>query len=88
MEDNEPADPGTGLEADLSWYRAHRDRLAATHAGEYLAILDRQVIDHEQEFAPLADRVRERFGGRPVLMPKCVAGGRIVNVPTPRVRRS
>lgn len=86
--DPQPARPGAGLDADLDWYREHRDGLAARHAGEYLAILDEQVVDHDHDFAPLARRVHERFGGRPILMPKCVAGGRVVNLPSPRVERA
>jgi plasmid stability protein len=76
------------LEADLDWYREHRDRLAACHAGEYLAIVDQQVIDHDHAFAPLARRVHERFGKRAIVMPKCVPEGRIVRLPSPRIDRS
>lgn len=85
--DMQPATAGPGLEGDLGWYRAHRDTLAARHAGEYLAIVDQQVFDHDEDFAALARRVRERFASRPVLMPKCVAGGRVVSLPSPRIRR-
>lgn len=73
------------LAEDLAWYREHRARLATEFAGEYVAVVDQQVVDHDREFAPLARRTRERFGERPVLMPKCADAERLVSLPSPRI---
>lgn len=82
-EDGEPHAPW--IDADLAWYREQRERLAHRYGGEYLAVVDREIVDHDPEFAPLARRVRQRYGDRPVLMPRCIAGGRVVRLPSPRL---
>ncbi|MGH3666149.1 MAG: hypothetical protein ACRDU8_08715 [Egibacteraceae bacterium] len=88
VDDEDPVATDGGLAADRAWYLHNRDRLAEQHEGSYLAVLDQQVVDHDAEFAALARRVRDRFGRRPVLMPKCVSGGRVVTLPSPRIARS
>lgn len=79
--------PPHGLEADMAWYEANRDRLLVRYSGQYLAIVNGEVVDHDREFGTLARRVFERLGPRPVLMPRCVPGERVVSVPSPRVLR-
>jgi hypothetical protein len=81
-------EPRPDLHADQAWYEANLDDLEDRYAGEYVAIVDAEVVDHDREFAPLARRVLARFGRRPVLMPRCVPHGRVVDLPSPRVQRS
>lgn len=73
------------LEADMAWYEENKSRLLRQHEGSYLAIVDEQVIDHDKEFARLAERVAERFGLRPVFMPRCRDVERVVRVASPRI---
>lgn len=72
------------LEADMAWYEAHRRQLLRRYAGEYLAILDGKVLDHDSDFSALAGRVFAKVGVRPVFMPQCVAGDQIVHLRSPR----
>jgi hypothetical protein len=88
VDDEAPVATDDRLAADRGWYMQNRDRLAEQHEGSYLAVVDQQVVDHDPEFAALARRVRDRFGRQPVLMPRCVSGGRAVNLPSPRIARS
>lgn len=76
------------LRADQNWYAANRQDLEEHYPGQYVAIVDGEVVDHDPEFPPLARRVLARFGRRPVLMPRCVPDGRVVDLPSPRVQRS
>jgi hypothetical protein len=85
--DDDPLPTGEGIAADRAWYEKNRDHLAEKHEGSYLAVVDQEVVDHDREFAALARRVRDRFGRRPVLLPRCVSGGRVVTLPSPRVVR-
>lgn len=75
------------LRAEMAWYEAHRDDLLKRYRGEYLAIVNRRVVDRDKTFGALAARVFERLGVRPVFMPKCVPGERVVSIPTPRAAR-
>lgn len=76
-----------GLPAELqnerAWFEARRGRLLARYRGEYVAIVNRRIIDHDRDFGALAARVFRRLGVRPVFMPRCVEGDRVVEIPSP-----
>lgn len=78
-------DDAGNLRAELAWYQTQKRKLLPRYRGQYLAIVDRKVIDHDQDFGVLARRVFKRLGVRPIFMPKCGDGDRVVNVPSPRV---
>jgi hypothetical protein len=82
------ARPPAGLEAEMAWYDAHRRTLIPRYRGQYLAIANQKVIDHDKDFDRLARRVFARLGPRPVFMPKCVDGERVVTLATPKVARA
>jgi hypothetical protein len=71
----------------MRWYERNRARLLARHAGEYVAIVGRRVLDHDPDFAALAGRVFERLGVRSVFMPYVQAPERRARLRSPRVRR-
>src|ERR1051325_117214 len=75
-------DPGGSFAADLAFYEEHRSDLDRKHPGEYLAIIDRVVVDHDASFEALATRVFRKHGARPVCMPR--AGRSSVRVRSPR----
>jgi hypothetical protein len=50
------------LRESMAWYEEHRARLLRRYPGEFVAILDRAVIDHDTRFDALATRVFERMG--------------------------
>lgn len=76
------------LQTEIEWFEANRARLLEAYGGRYVAIVDRQVVDADDDFAQLAHRVFARLGSRPVFMPKVTPGERTVRVPSPRVVRS
>jgi len=75
------------LRAEMAWYQAEKRKLVPRYRGQYLAIVNRKVVDHDKVFGALARRVFKRWGVRPIFMPKCVDGDRVVNIPSPRVIR-
>ncbi len=75
------------LRSEISWYEAHKDELLRRYRGEYLAIANQRVVDHDKMFGTLARRTFKRLGLRPVFMPKCTEGERLVRIRSPRVAR-
>lgn len=75
------------LEADMTWYDTHRRQLHRRYSGEYLAIVDRRVLDHDPDFSALAARVFAKVGNRPVFMPRCVDSDHTVYLRSPRLVR-
>jgi hypothetical protein len=75
------------LAKEMTWYEANKRKLLRRYAGEYVAIIDGKVVDHDQEFSSLAQRVFNRYGVRAIFMPKVVAEERVVNLPSPHMAR-
>lgn len=68
------------------FYWKHRGELARDYAGEYVAIIGSDIVDHDEDFSALARRVFESGGVRPVFMPKLDREERTIRMPSPRVR--
>ena len=86
----EPASSGHAAAADdplakdMRWYERNRARLNDEFAGEYVAIVDAEVIDHDADFEALAERVFVREGQRDVFMPHLGAEAAPLRVRSPR----
>jgi hypothetical protein len=68
--EGDAGEPPGELGDDRLWYERRRPELLARYRGEYLAVIDRQVVDHDRDFSALAARVFARHGDRPVFMPR------------------
>jgi hypothetical protein len=75
------------LEQEMTWYRTHRARLLRQYEGEFVAIADARVVDHDSDFEALARRVFARISDRPVFMPRVEAEDRVARMRSPRRAR-
>lgn len=75
------------LAADAEWFEENRQRLLETYPGEYVAIVDREVFDHDVDSGALAERVFTKLDRRHVFMPHCVEHEEPVHLRSPRVVR-
>jgi len=73
---------------EAAWYAEHRETLLDRYLGEYVAIVDETVIDHDREFMALASRVFARLGNRAIYMPRVQHDEPIVRVRSPRCART
>ena len=79
--------------SDDEWERARRafdqmrSKLLKTHKGQFVAILNNQVVDTDSEIGTLARRVYARFGYRPIYMQKVTEQPRVARIFSPRVAR-
>lgn len=71
------------LAGDVAWYEANRTRLLSRYRGEYIAVRNGEVLDHDRNFESLARRVFTNLGTRPVFMPRCDEEPEIVDIPSP-----
>lgn len=84
----EDEDEIQSIRPDLDWFEANRRRLAKRYRDEYIAIINRKVVDHDPDFGALAQRVFAKHGVRSIAMPKVTPEERVVNIRTPvRVER-
>jgi hypothetical protein len=81
------ADMGSDLSREQRWYERQRERLAREYAGEYVAIIGQSVIDHDEDFEALAERVFASQGARNIFMPLVASERRVARVRSPRVQR-
>jgi len=73
------------IRPDLEWFEANRKRLAKRYRDEYVAVIDRKVVDHDRDFGALAMRVFAKHGYRSIAMPLVTPEQRVVHVRSPRV---
>lgn len=72
------------IRPDLDWFEANRQRLVRRYHGEYVAIVNRRVVDHDPDFGALAQRVFAKHGNRPIAMPKVTPQARVIQLRSPR----
>jgi hypothetical protein len=71
--------------ADTRWFEENRARLSRRYRGEYVAIVDEAVIDHDVDFDALASRVFERVGTRSIFIPRAEAEPTEARIRSPRL---
>ncbi|HEX6385412.1 MAG TPA: DUF5678 domain-containing protein [Anaerolineae bacterium] len=76
------------MEQELAAFRAARQELLAKYEGQYVAVHQGQVVDHDKDRLALVTRVDEAYPGEVVLI-KCVTPepDRIIRVYSPRLVR-
>lgn len=80
-------DPASDLSREQRWYEKQRERMLREYGGEYVAIIGQSVIDHDQDFEALAERVFASHGARNIFMPLVSSGRPVARVRSPRVQR-
>jgi cell division protein FtsZ len=70
-----------------AFFEANRRKLLDKYEGKCVAILNREVIDADDDFSLLAERVYSRYGYKDIYMPKVEKKRTILHIPTPRVKK-
>ena len=78
------AEARRAMEEEVDAFRRLRPQLLESIPGEYAAIYQGQLVDHDSDLLALLRRVEERYAGRPVLIRLVQAGAE----PVIRVRLS
>lgn len=73
------------LSSEMRWFEQQRERIARDLAGEYVAIIEREVVDHDPDFEALATRVFSKHGLRNVFMPYVGVQPKPLRVRSPRI---
>jgi uncharacterized protein DUF5678 len=87
LEQGDDGRSGGDIDDGMRWYDENRARLLPRYRGQYVAIVDRAVLDHDRDFEALARRVFARIGVRPVFMPRVQAGEARAKLRSPRLAR-
>lgn len=56
------------IKAEAEAFRSMHTTLVEKYLGQYVAIHDGKVVDHDEDFQTLHSRIRQRFGRQPVLL--------------------
>lgn len=56
------------IREEAARYRAQHSVLFPIYAGQYIAMLNGELLDHDAEIGPLYHRIRARYGDAPVLI--------------------
>ncbi len=83
-EGSEPADYVKFQEAKR-YFQENRAQILEKYRGNFIAILDSTVVDHDRNFSELANRVYEKFGYQTIYMPFVEIKPAVLRIPSPRV---
>lgn len=67
------------------YFQENKTQILEKYRGNFIAILDNSVVDHDREFSELAKRVYEKFGYQTIYMPFVEAQPSVLSIPSPRV---
>ena len=56
------------ISGESAIYRQRHAELKERYLGQYIAMHNGQVVDHDPDFQTLRQRVRQRFGRKPVMI--------------------
>jgi hypothetical protein len=77
------------IQTEAEAFRAMHAELREKYLGQYVALHERQVVDHDPDFQSLHHRIRQRFGRRPVLLRRVDTGPeRTLIFRSPRLERN
>ncbi len=76
------------FEEGKAYYERNKDLLTRKYNGEYIAVWDNEVIDHDMSFSALAQRVYKKLGYISIYMPFVTSKRRVLRFESPRFRRS
>ena len=75
------------FQEDWAYYEANRDRLSKNYGGKFVAIVDGTVVDSDDEFGTLSQRIYSTYGYRAIVMTRVDTKPPVVNVRSPQVER-
>jgi len=55
-------------ERNWSWFRENYEKLVKEFDGEFVAICEQKVVDHDKELSDLMKRIREKYPGENVFI--------------------
>ncbi len=93
LESNKLVAPSRQLErnkikAEVKVFQAMHAELVKQYWGEYVALHNGQVVDHDPQFEALHGRIRERFGPKPILLRQVTTETeRILTMRSPHLER-
>lgn len=70
------------FEQDYAYYKSHLPELLKEYAGQYVAIIDKVVVDSDPAFSSLSKRVYEKHGVRDILMTLVEEEERVISIPS------
>jgi len=67
------------------YFQENRTQILEKYTGNFIAILDNAVVDHDRNFSELAKRIYEKFGYQTIYMPFVESKPSVLRIPSPRV---
>lgn len=74
------------FESAREFFEHNKADILSKYRDRYVAILGNKILDSDESFDRLAERVYDKFGYRPVYMPRVVAESPIVYLPSPKIQ--
>jgi hypothetical protein len=83
----EPISNDPQFERERAAFQKLLPELLKEHRGKWVAIVDEKVADVGPDFSSVIQRIRARFGKRPVCVQEVLETPRVYNLPSPHIIR-
>ena len=83
-EGSEPTDY-LKLQEAKRYFQENKAQILERYRGDFIAILNNAVLDHDRSFSELAKRVYEKFGYQTIYMPLVESEPAVLRIPSPRI---
>lgn len=67
------------------YFQENKPQILEKYRGNFIAIFDNTVVDHDRNFSELANRVYGKFGYQTIYMPFVESEPAVLRIPSPRV---
>lgn len=75
------------LERARKYYEMNKEELLKIYERKYIAILDERIVDFDDDFATLANRIYNNYGYITIYMTRVEKYNNIVNIPSPTIKK-
>jgi predicted transcriptional regulator len=76
------------IKSEAEAFRIMHVELAKQYLGQFVAIHNGQLVDHDEDFQALHSRIRQRFGRQPILLRRVtIEPERVLIMRSPRLER-
>lgn len=65
------------FDRDLAWFQRNYERLKRQYKGEYVAVKDRQIADHDKDATALLQRMKAKYGDTSSLVVEYISDRRV-----------
>lgn len=75
------------FEEAIKFFEANKEEFLEEYENKFIAIINNKIVDFDEDFSALAERVFGKYGYKDVYIPKVTRETQVFKIPTPFLRK-